>query len=200
MKKLLFLISILILTGCSKYSDLNDLAIIKSIGISHNDEYTLYAQIIEEIDKDNYPKMSVIETNAKDINTLFNNIKLLVNKEIFFSHIDLILLDFNLDTSDYQKIINYLLEHNEFRNDYYCVLSKNIKLVLENSKYDEIEELLKTNKESKNIIKITFEEVIKAFLDNQSFTLSEVNYQNEILFTGNYQYNNKKFERINNER
>ena len=157
MKKILLLITILLLTGCTKYNDLNELAIIKSIGISHNNEYTLYAQVIEEIDKDNIPKMKVIETSDKDIEKIFNNIKKLVNKEIYFSHIDLIILDFNLQENDYRELINYFLEHNEFRNDYYCILSKDIKKVLHNSKYDEIEELLTTNKESKNIIKITFE-------------------------------------------
>ena len=199
MKKLFLIIILLLLTGCTKYNDLNELAIIKSIGISHDKEYTLYAEVIEEIDKDNNPKMKVIETNSKDINNLFNNIKKLVNKEIFFSHIDLIILDFNLNDEDYKNIINYFLEHNGFRNDYYCVLSKDIKKILENSKYDEIEELLTTNKESKNIVKVTFEEVIRDFLNNNPFTLSEVNYQDEIIFTGNYNYQNNKFERINNE-
>lgn len=155
MKKIFFLITILFFTGCTKYNDLNELAIIKSIGISHNNEYTLYAEIIEEIDKDNNPKMKVIETTSNNIDELFNNIKLLVNKEIYFSHIDLILLDFNLDQKDYQELIHYFLNHNEFRNDFLCVLSKDIKNVLENSEYDEIEELITTNKESKDIIKIT---------------------------------------------
>ena len=199
MKKKYLLIILLLLTGCTKYNDLNELAIIKSIGISHNKEFTLYAEVIEEIDKDNIPKMKIIETSSNDISNLFNNIKTLVNKEIYFSHIDLILLDFNLDKNDYHTLIKYLLEHNEFRNDYYTVLSKDIKKVLENSKYDEIEELLTTNKESKDIVKITFEEVIKNFLDNDTFTLSEVAFQEKVVFTGNYKYKNNKLERVNNE-
>ena len=199
MKKYLLLI-ILFLTGCTKYNDLNELAIIKSIGISHNEEYTLFAEIIDEIDKDNNPITKVIETKDKDLNKLFNNIKLLVNKEIYFSHIDLLILDINLNNNDYQKIINYFLEHHEFRNDFLCVLSKDIKNVLENTKYDEIEDLITTNKESKNIIKISFEEIMKNYLDKQVFKLSEVSYNEKIVFNGNYKYHNNKLERITNEK
>lgn len=199
MKKYLLLI-ILFLTGCTKYNDLNELAIIKSIGISHDNEYTLFAEIIDEIDKDNNPITKVIETKDKDLNKLFNNIKLLVNKEIYFSHIDLLILDINLNNNDYQKIINYFLEHHEFRNDFLCVLSKDIKNVLENAKYDEIEDLITTNKESKNIIKISFEEIMKNYLDKQIFTISEVSYNEKIIFNGNYKYHNNKLERITNEK
>ena len=191
MKKIIIFIILIILTGCSKYNDLNDLAIIKSIGISHDKEYTLYAEIIEEIDKDNNPKMKVIETKDQNLNKLFDNIKLLVNKEIFFSHIDLLLIDFNINNEDLQ---------NEFRLDFLCVLSKDIKNVLENSKYDEIENLITTNKESKNIIKISFEEVMKDFLDKDEFYLSEVTYEEEIIFKDNYKYKDNKLERINNEK
>ena len=195
MKKI-FLLIILLFTGCTKYSDLNDLAIIKSIGISRNNEYTLYAEIIEEIDN-NDPKMQVIKTKAKDISTLFKNIKLQVNKEIFLSHIDLILLDFSLKNDDYNEIIHYFLSNKEFRNDFLCIFSSNIEEVLNNSKYDEIEELIITNQESKNVINISFEEVIKNFLDKHSFSLSSVIYKNNtITFDDNYTFHDNQIERI----
>ncbi len=195
MKKI-FLLIILLFTGCTKYSDLNDLAIIKSIGISRNNEYTLYAEIIEEIDN-NDPKMQVIKTKAKDISTLFKNIKLQVNKEIFLSHIDLILLDFSLKNDDYNEIIHYFLSNKEFRNDFLCIFSSNIEEVLNNSKYDEIEELIITNQESKNVINISFEEVIKNFLDKHAFSLSSVIYKNNtITFDDNYTFHDNQIERI----
>lgn len=198
MKKILLLL-ILFLTGCTKYSDLNELAIIKSIGIMHNDEYTLYAEIIEEIDKENNPKMQVIKTNSSNIEQLFANLKLQINKEIYLSHIDLLLLDMNLTNKDYQDIIKYFLSNNELRNDFYCVASKDILNVLEKSKYDEIEELIDTNKESKDIINLTFEELIQSFLDKKTFQISLVDYQDKIVFNGNYQFQNNYLERLKNE-
>ena len=200
MKKILLLIIIFMLTGCKEYNELNDLAIIKSIGIESKKEYTLYAEIIEEIDKDNNPHTKVIETNGNNIEDIFNNIKTLVNKEIYLSHIDLLILDKSLNDVDYKNIANYFLNHKEFRNDFLTIFSSDTKKILEESKYDEIENLITTNKDNKEIIEVSFEEVISKFLDNKDFILSMINYDKEIKFNGNYKYKNNKLERINNEK
>lgn len=197
MKKIILIILLLLLTGCQKYNDLNDLAIIKSIGISHNNQYTLYALVIEEIEKDNNPITKMYETNGNNINELFNNIKKIINKEIYFAHIDLLLLDFNLNKNDYLTLINYFFNNNSFRNDFSVVLANDIKKVLLSTKYNEIESLLETNKESKEIIKISFEDLAKNILEKKELCLSEIVYDNEIHFNNNYCFKNNKLERIN---
>ena len=200
MKKTFFLIILFFLTGCTAYNELNELAIIKSIGIEkNNDKYILYSLVIDEIDKDNIPKTEVIETEGKDIKELFQNIKKLVNKEIYLSHIDLIILNKNIKDNDLNNIINYFINHNEFRNDFLTVISDNIKDVLKNSKYDEIENIIITNKDSKEIIKISFEEIIEKFLNKEIIYVSSIDYQEKIIFNVNYKYINNKLERINNE-
>ena len=195
MKKIIIILILLLLTGCNKYTELNELAIIKSIGISKNDNYTLYAEIITDI-KDNETITEIIEVSDNKIDNLFNKIKLLVNKEIYFSHIDLIILDFNLNNNDYNNLIKYFINHHEFRNDFLTILSSDIKSILDNSKYDEIEELIITNKESKDVIKKTFEELIREYLDNHEFTLSSIKYEDKIIFDGNYHYKNDKLKVI----
>ena len=195
MKKIIIILILLLLTGCNKYTELNELAIIKSIGISKNDNYTLYAEIITDI-KDNEPITEIIEVSDNKIDNLFNKIKLLVNKEIYFSHIDLIILDFNLNNNDYDNLIKYLINHHEFRNDFLTILASDIKSILDNSKYDEIEELIITNKESKDVIKKTFEELIREYLDNHEFTLSSIKYEDKIIFDGNYHYKDDKLKVI----
>ena len=204
MKKVLIIIiaiiTLIYVNGGQNYTELNDLAIIKSIGISYeNNEYTLYAEIIDEVTKDSLPKTKIIKTNNKKIKDSFNAIKLLVNKEIYLSHIDLLIISENLNNSNYQEIINYFLENKEFRNDFMCIFSNEMENILENSKYDEVEEIITTNKDSKNIINVTFEEIIKDFLDKKSFKASYITYDNEIRFTNNVLYQNNKTERINNE-
>ena len=159
MKKVIIIIiaiiTLIYVNGGQNYTELNDLAIIKSIGITYeNNEYTLYAEIINEITKDNLPKTKVIETSDSNIKEVFNNIKLLVNKEIYLSHIDLLIISETLNNDNYQEIINYFLENKEIRNDFMCVFSNEIQSVLENSKYDEVEEIITTNKDSKNIINV----------------------------------------------
>ena len=204
MKKILIIIIILFfmifITGCKHYTELNDLAIIKSIGITYtNNEYTLYAEIIDEVNVDKLPETKVISESNKNIKDLFNDIKLLVNKEIYLSHIDLLIISETLDNTNYQEIINYFLNNQDFRNDFLCVFSEKIEEVLKNSKYDEVEELITTNKDSKDVINITFEEIIKDFLDKKSFKASYITFDDEIKFMGNILYKNNHTERINNE-
>ncbi len=189
MKKLLLLIMFFLLTGC-KYTELNDLAIIKNSGIKYCNNYILYTMIIDEVNKDNIPKTKIIETNGNDINEAFVNLRNTINKEIYLSHIDLIILDKNLNKKDYQNIIDYFLNHQELRNDFLTVISSDIKNLLNNTKYDEIEELI-TNKD--NIIKLSFEELIQKYLDNKDIILPEIVYDNELKFI-----DNQKIERINN--
>jgi len=200
MKKYFLILIILLITGCKNYNELNDLAIIKNIGIKYDNNYTLYALIIDEINKDNVPKTKIIETSGKTINEVFENIKLIINKEIYLSHIDLIILDENINNKNLKEIINYFLHHKEFRNDFLTVISDNIKDVLEKSKYDEIENIIITNRDSKKIIKISFEEVMQHFLDNNTLYISKIIFKDKLSFNGNYKYVNNKFERINNEK
>ena len=169
MKKVIIIIiaiiTLIYVNGGQNYTELNDLAIIKSIGITYeNNEYTLYAEIIDEITKDNLPKTKIIKGNNKKIKDTFDDIKLLVNKEIYLSHIDLLIISETLNNDNYQEIINYFLSNKEFRNDFICIFSNEIESVLTNSKYDEVEEIITTNKDSKNIINVTFEEIISKIL------------------------------------
>ena len=73
---------------------------------------------------------------------------------------------------------------------------------MNNSKYDEIEKIIIKNKENKEIIKTSFEEIINSFLTKKSFTVSEINYDKddkELKNNDNYKFINRKLERINNE-
>ena len=197
MKKLIFII-LFLLTGCTKYTDLKDLTIIKSIGIEYNDSYTLYVQIYDDIKKDNDPKTKVIETNGKTIKESFDDLKSIINKEIFLSHIDLLILNMNLKDNNYQEIIDYFINNSELRNDFLVIISNDIKSLLKNTKYDEIEDFIKTNNSTKKIINISFEELANNYIDNYCFTITSINYNNYFTYE-NYYFNNHKLERINNE-
>ena len=198
MKKIIFLLLIIFLTGCTNYTDLNDLMIIKSIGLSFDNEYTLYVQVINTIDKDNNPSMKVIEIKDNSINNLFTKLKKEAGKKIYLSHIDLIVLDHNLKNNQYNELIYYILNNPLFRNDYLCILSDDIEEILKNSKYDEIEKHILNDNKNQKIKKKSFEKIIQDFLDYQSFTLSSYKYNDSIVFNGNYIFQNNKLERIKN--
>ena len=199
MKKTLFIL-IILLTGCIKYPDLDNISIIKNIGISYQDNhYTLYAKVYDEIKKNNKPTTKIIKTDGKTIEDAFKNIKLLSNKEVYFSHIDLLVLDTNLNNDNYQEIINYSLTNN-LRNDFKCIFSTNIITLFNNSEDDEIENYLNTNKVTKKIINTSFDEIISNYLNNKTFVLSMITYNKEVKYQGNYQYYNNHVERITNEK
>ena len=193
MKKIILLLIIFFECGCMKYTELNDLGIIKSIGIT----YVVYAQIYDEVKKNNDPKTKIIIASGKTINNAFNKINLMIDKEIFLSHIDLLIIDSNLKNNNYQEIINYFLKK-DLRNDFHCIYSNNIKTLLENNKTDAINTFIKNNKKG-TILKISFDEVINNYLNQQPIKLSMINYHNTIKYNGNYQYFNNHLERINND-
>ena len=185
MKKI-YLLLIILITGCTKYNDLSELTIIKSIGISYDNEYYVYAQIIDDNSDINKPKMQVIEGNGKKIQDAFKNIENLINKDIYLSHVDLLVLDNTLNKENYDNIIDFFINNNHFRNDFYCIFSPNPKNALEKSKYDEIETFLKTK--NNNQLMIIFDEIIKEYFNNNTITLPNILYNDTLSYLGKYQY------------
>ena len=199
-KNIIIITLLLFLTGCN-YTELNDLSIIKSIGINYtNNEYTLYASLIDEIDKENKPTIKLIKTNNKDINKCFQELITLSNKDIHYSHIDLLILSTNLTNNELKEIFNYFLTNKEFRNDFTTISSNNINKLLENAKYDEIEQLISNNKHKK-IIKVDIVTIIKNYYETKSFNLSLLDYENnKVIYKYNIKYKNNIIERINYEK
>ncbi len=193
MKKILIIIIILITTSCTKYTDLKNLSIIKSIGISYNNGYTIYAELYEDIKKNEIPKMKIIKTIGNELSTAFKNIKKMISNEILFSHIDLLIFDSQLKTNNYQEIIDYFINNN-FRNDYQCILSNDIEKLLNNSKYNEVENIINANAKS-----ILFDEFTNNFLEKKEFFLLNINYENNNISRSYYHFTNNKLERIFNE-
>ena len=196
MKKILLLI-IFITTGCTQYTDLKDLSIIKSIGIEYHDTYTIYAQVYDVINKNNNPTTKIIKAYGKTIKEAFINLKTISNKKLYYSHTDLLIFDTLLQNNNYDEIINYIINNNDFRNDYLVIVSSDVYNTLDNSKYDEIESLIKTNNLT---TKINFINLINDYINNKAFIISKIDYDNNIVYNGNYKYKNNKLERLNDEK
>lgn len=200
MKKIILIILFLCLTGCD-YIELNDLSIIKSIGIDYQDnEYILYAEIIDDINKENIPTTKIITAKDQSIKDCFQKLIVLSNKTIHYSHIDLLILSTNLSNDNLKETFNYFLENKSFRNDFMTIASNEIENLINNSEFDEIEELIENN-QHKELINIDIEEVIKKYLDNQCFTLSLLVYEDDnVTYKYNVKYANNKVERIDYEK
>ena len=104
MKKLLIILIIITLTGCSSYIELNDLAIINSIGIQKDDNnYKISISLLNEVDKDTLePSLRLIEINNTNLNLAFEELSLNLNKQIYLSHLNLLVIDDSIKKMEIQ--------------------------------------------------------------------------------------------------
>ena len=117
MKKIFILLPLLfILTGCNSYIELNELGIINIISIEkNNNDYKLNATIIENIEKNGTPISKIYESNGKTIFEAIDNLGNSLNKKIYLSHLDLLIINETIKTNELEEIINYFLNNNESR-------------------------------------------------------------------------------------
>ena len=198
-KKIIFLIVVLLLnTGCTSYTELNDLSIVNTLGIDYKDnKYIITLSIIEkDNDTDN---IKVYTANNKNINKAINNIYLSSNKKLYLSHLDLLIL--TKDSIDYKinDIISYFLKNNEYRNNFQVIImEKNDmnKFFINKNKSDEINNLIDINSKE---TAITYKKELESFfkdilIDNNSY-LPTVTYKNNLELNGYTLITNKKINK-----
>lgn len=95
MKKILILfIMILSLTGCKDYIEINDLAILTGIVIDYKDDmYKVTAQLIVN---DKESNIEVFTTKSSSINEAIAELSKLSNKEVFISHLKVLIVTDNV--------------------------------------------------------------------------------------------------------
>ena len=97
MKKVLFLIILVLISGCYNYKELNEIAIVSAIGIDIKDnKYIITAQIINTKDKDKVDTI-IYKDNGNNINEALNNISKNISKQIFLNSIEVIIISKNID-------------------------------------------------------------------------------------------------------
>lgn len=200
MKKIILIILILFLiTGCSSYIELNDLAIIDIIAIQkNNNNYKLSISYIEEIDKDSLtPKTKIIEKESSNIFLAFDELKLNINKKIYLSHLNMLIIDNSIKTKEIDEIINYFLNNQDSREDFLVIYSDEIENIMQNSKFQEINDLVKINyQETSKVIYTTMYDLIKNYYNNKSFYLTKVNYDQNISTNGIIKFKNNNYTNL----
>lgn len=203
MKKILLLILLIFLvTGCKSYSELNDLAIINAIGITKSDNnYKLYSSIVIETDEKTLePKTEIIEIAGISLNEIFDKLSLSLNKKIYISHMDLLLIDETIKTNEFKEITNFFLNNNKSREDFLVATTDNIKEILKNSKFKEINDLVEiTHEETSKSIYTTMYDVIDKLNNHESIYLSNISLKDKISVDGIKEFKNNNYNLIENE-
>ena len=150
MKKIFIILIIITLTGCTSYIELNDLAIINSIGIQKdNNNYKISISLLDEINKDTLePSLKLIEIYNSNLTQAFEELSFNLNKQIYLSHLNLLVIDDSIKNTEIKEIINYFLNNQDARENFLVIFSTKIKDILTNSKFQEINNLVKINNET----------------------------------------------------
>lgn len=192
--KIIFLILLVFLSsGCSSYTELNDLSIVNTLAIDYKDnKYELILQIIEGINNNDSieKEITTISSNEKSLDESFNKLYINSKKKLYLSHIDLLILTEEAINNNLIEITTNFLENNEYRNNFNVVLLKDIPLkeFMENKVLaEDINNLVKTNQKETSITRTKdFEEMIKDLLINGNTYLPTISYHNNELSLKGY--------------
>ncbi len=186
MKKLIILIlSILCLTGCANYHELNDLGIVSSILIDYKDN--LFYTTVEVVDEEEFKTYSGVGnslTNALD-NALISS-----SKYLYYAHLNAVILTENtpIDTT-----LNYFLRSPETNNTFYLCITEKTDI------YDQDKNMGETLKNIlERVYKDNFFDTIKKLKDkNTDFVLPIIDENLKVSKLNLYK-DNKKIDTLNN--
>ncbi len=189
--KILFLfLPLFLLTGCSSYTELNELGVVSLLGIDYQDQtYHLYISIVEGEQKDGtFEKGSFYyESEAETLDQAFHHLYLKSNKKIYFSHMDTLLLTDDAINNKLKEIITYLLNQRDVRNNFEIIeLESEMNTIFEKEiESKDLNDLIKTNQQYMGTTRsITFEQFLEELLIDQNTYLPLVSYQKELEIQG----------------
>ena len=200
MKKIFLIILIpLFLTGCNSYIELNDLGIINKIGIEkENNNYKLYASIIKNTDE-NKIENEIYSVTAKNIPDLIENLALTLNKKIYLSHLDLLIINHSIKTNELKELITFFLNNNDTHNSFLIINTDNIQDLIANTEFKEVNNLIEINtNETSKSIKTTMFDIATNYYLNKPIYIQNIGYNNHIYLNGFTKLYNNKQEIIDN--
>jgi len=188
MKKINSLIILLLffITGCTNYTDINDIGIINTLGIDKNDKNYIININMLTPNIDNLEKNKTYQVEAPSLNEAFDKLYLLTSKDINLSHLELLIISNKIKKDDYDNISSFFLNREDSRNNFNVVILENYKKETI-FKFDskDINSLIKTNHNEDGIIAPkTFDEVIEDILNINISYIPTINIKENIEILG----------------
>ena len=189
MKKLFLslLLPFLLITGCTSYTELNDLGLVSLLGIDYKDnKYQIYVTIMEGSQDDGMleKNQKYFYSEANSLEEAFQKITLQSDKKIYLSHIDCLLVTEDLINNKLKNVLMNFLSNNESRNNFNIVLIKdNLETYFdEDITADKINKLILINSnESGTISEMDFELFLKNLLIDSNSTIPTISYNDNNL-------------------
>lgn len=189
MKKLWLLLIMIpfFITGCSSYTELNDLGIVSLLGIDYqNNKYQVYVTIIEGKQDDGMleKEQTYFHAEANTLEESFQKITLQSDKKVYLSHVDCLLITENLIHYQLKDTLFNFLNNNEARNNFNIVFVKeNLSLFFKQQvTAEEINKLIEINQnQSGTITEMDFESFLKNLLIDSNSMIPTISYRDDHL-------------------
>lgn len=170
-KIILLLFISTIISGCTPYSDINNLAIINKIAIENNNKYKIYMNILDSENNEN-----IISIDGETIEQCMNNINNKLQKRVYLTHLETLIIDDSLKKENYKEIINYFLNNESARNSFIVIATNKINENILNIKSEDLENLIKISIETNGLVnKKTMDDVIKEILNYKNSNIPYIN-------------------------
>lgn len=121
MKKVLILMILFsMLTGCTDYKELTDMAIISSIAIDYKDDkYDVIIQVLDSNSKEEKePSIILYNDNGNTLQEAFRNISLKCPKKLYFGHIRTFIVKDTVFKDGASNFIDFVLRNQEIEKDF----------------------------------------------------------------------------------
>lgn len=165
MKKIILLIICLTLCGCNDYAELNKLSLVTAAAIDKkNEKYEVTLLIAnspkqDTSAKEGEAKTTVYKAKGKTVASAIKEIDRKTPKQLYFSHINVVVISEEIGKEGFLKIADWLIRHPQTRNRFYLVqVNKNkasdvLKIIspLESFPSQSIATLIESNKNSRAI-------------------------------------------------
>lgn len=131
MKKILIIISILFLTGCYDYREINELEIVSSIFIDYkDDEYTVALEVLNT-EEEAQEGSRFIKGAGSTIEEALNDTVFDSKKTPYYSHLNVAIATKDAVDNGLDKIYDYFARDIDIRKDFFVLITDDMKPFLE---------------------------------------------------------------------
>ncbi len=129
MKKLLFVFLCLSLTGCWNYRELNEYAIVTGMAVDYQDNQYIVSFLIANGNKseESETKTSLLSGHGTTIYEAIKDISLASPKELYISHLSVIILSEETAKRGINNLLDFLLRDPQSHQNFYLLMAKDTK-------------------------------------------------------------------------
>ncbi len=159
MRKVFILLILFLLSGCSDYKELNDLAIVNTIGIDKKDNnYKLCLEVLNT-DKKN-GKNKIYYSTGKTINEAINKVNNKSSKKIYGGHLDKIIVSKDILNDKKIDLVDSFFRLTEVKDEFDIFLAKDtdsctiVKFLSKNNNSSKLQKNSKENRSTSSYTNI----------------------------------------------